>query len=108
MTEFKWQIEWMKSKPTVDGLNNVVVSAGWRCTGVQDEHSSTVYGSCNFSDPNPENFVQYDNLTEQQVLEWCWSVGVDKASAEEAIQTQINEKITPPVVMNPLPWNSLA
>ena len=30
-----WVIEWMQCKPTEGSLTDVVVTAGWRCNGVQ-------------------------------------------------------------------------
>ena len=54
--------------------------------------------------PEGGSFTPYANLTQEQVLGWCWAGGVDKAAIESGIQTQIDGQINPPVVQPPLPW----
>lgn len=98
-----WVIEWMQCKPTEGSYTDVVITAGWRCTGVQDTYTATSYGSAGF--PMPEGtFTPYDQLTQDQVLGWCWANGVDKAATEDAIQTNIDNQIDPPIIQPPLPW----
>ena len=100
-----WVIEWMQCKPTEGSLTDVVVTAGWRCNGVQDEYNSTIYSTCSF--PMPEGtFTPYADLTQEQVLGWCWANGVDQAATEAAIQVNIDNQINPPIVQPPLPWAS--
>jgi len=104
-----WVIEWMQCKPTEGQYTDVVITAGWRCNGAQTangaDYTSTVYGTCSFSQPaEGGSFTPYANLTQEQVLGWCWAGGVDKAAIESGIQTQIDGQINPPVVQPPLPW----
>jgi hypothetical protein len=103
MTTITWVIEWMQTTPTTDTPPETVLTAGWRCNGVDGTYNSTVYGTCSF--PPPEgDFTPYADLTEQQVLGWCWENGVDKAATEAAVQTQIDNQINPPTIQPPLPW----
>ena len=98
-----WVIEWMQCKPTEGSYTDVVVTAGWRCNGVQDTYNATSYGSASF--PMPEGtFTPYDQLTQQQVLGWCWANGVDKTETETSVQGAIDNQINPPIVTPPLPW----
>lgn len=98
-----WKIEWMNVKPAEGSLTNVVVTAGWRCVNQQDDVSVDAYGSCGFTMPgNP--FTPYDQLTESQVLGWCWDNGVDKAEVEANLTKQLADKLNPPIVNKPLPW----
>ena len=99
-----WVIEWMNCKPTEGSLTDVVVTAGWRCNGVQDTYTSTVYGSCAFPMPEDGQFTPYADLTQEQVLGWCYANGVDQAATEAAIQQSIDNQINPPVIQPPLPW----
>ena len=99
-----WKIQWMQCKPTEGSLTDVVVTAGWICTGAQDAYIASVYSTCTFPMPDDGQFTPYANLTEEQVLGWCWANGVDKNSAEAAVQQNINDQINPPVVQPPLPW----
>jgi hypothetical protein len=98
-----WVIEWMQTTPTTATPPETVITAGWRCNGVQDAYTASVYGTASF--PMPEGtFTPYDQLTQEQVLGWCWANGVDKDATETNIQTQIDNQINPPTIQPPLPW----
>jgi hypothetical protein len=98
-------------KPTEGSLTDVVITADWRCngtetTGTGDDaktYSGTCYGSASFAPPS-ENFTPYPDLTEAQVLGWCFSNGVNQTAIEANVVIQIAEQINPPVVALPLPW----
>ena len=98
-----WLIERLLVKPTEGSLTDVVITADWRCNGSQDNYSGTCYGSCSFAPPTG-SFTPYDQLTEAQVLDWCFANGVDQAAIEANVTAQIQNQINPPVVSLPLPW----
>jgi hypothetical protein len=103
MTTITWVIDWMQCKPT-EGLNtDVVVIAGWTCNGTQDTYTASSSGTTFFAAPEG-SFTPYNQLTQEQVLGWCWSNGVNQAAVEASIQTSIYNQINPPVVTLPLPW----
>jgi len=102
-----WTIEWMQCKPTEGQYTDVVIDAGWVCTGTQEQGGTTYVGryqgSVQF--PMPEgSFTPYNQLTQDQVLGWVWANGVDKTATEAAVQMQIDNQINPPIVQPPLPW----
>jgi hypothetical protein len=98
-----WLIERLLVKPTEGTLTDVVITADWRCNGTQDNYSGTCYGSCSFAPPSG-SFTRYEDLTEAQVLGWCYENGVDKTAIEANVTSQIENQINPPVVTLPLPW----
>jgi hypothetical protein len=98
-----WLIERLLVKPTEGPNTDVVITADWRCNGSQDQYSGTCYGSASFAPPSGD-FTPYDQLTEQQVLDWCFANGVDQAAIEANVTAQIENQINPPVVAPPLPW----
>jgi hypothetical protein len=98
-----WIIERLLVKPTEGSLTDVVITADWRCNGSQDQYSGTCYGSCSFQPPS-ENFTPYEDLTEQQVLNWCFANGVDQSAIEANVSLQIENQINPPIIAPPLPW----
>ena len=106
MTTITWIIEWMNASTTeINGHAEVVLTAGWRCNGTDGTYNASVYGAASF--PQPETggaFTPYADLTENQVLGWVWSNGVDKTSAEENVDAQLANQINPPVITPPLPW----
>lgn len=102
-TQFTWTVQWMECKPQEDGHTDVVVTAGWQCTGNDGNYSGQIYGSCSFPAPS-SSFTPYSELTQDQVLGWVWANGVDKAATEAKVEQQIQDQINPPVIQPPLPW----
>ena len=98
-----WLIERLLVKPTEGSNTDVVITADWRCNGSQDNYSGTCYGSCSFAPPS-DSFTPYEDLTQEQVLDWCYANGVDKTAIEANVTQQIENQINPPVVVLPLPW----
>lgn len=95
----------MKCLPQVQSFSNYVIECGWRCTATDADDTVSAQGSCSFlrSDISPK-FTPYDDLTEEQVLGWCWNAGVNKVDIESSLQNQLEEMKAAPVV-NVLPWS---
>ena len=98
-----WLIERLLVKPTEGSNTDVVITADWRCNGTDETYSGTCYGSTLFAPPSG-SFTPYPDLTQEQVLGWCYANGVDQAAIEANVTAQINNQINPPVVSLPLPW----
>lgn len=105
-TTFTWTISQLDCYPQIDGEVDVVTTAHWQCTGTDGAYSGQVYSTCSFPIPAGETFTPYADLTQDQVLGWCWANGVDKDATEAAVQTQIDNQINPPIVSPPLPWSN--
>jgi hypothetical protein len=97
----------MNAYPTVGSETDVVFNVHWTCYGTQTtdgkDYAASVYSTCSVPAPT-ENFTPYEDLTQEQVLGWIWSNGVDKDATEAAVQSQIDGQINPTVVTPPLPW----
>lgn len=104
-----WIIEQLWVKPTEGNLSDVVITAAWRCNDSQlvqgKEYYGTCYGTASFTSPDPSAFTPYDNLTQNQVLQWVWDSGVDKTAIEANVTQQVNQAINPPIITPPLPWS---
>jgi len=111
MITLSWIIERLLVKPTEGSLTDVVITADWRCNGTQESNvsvtpvtfSGTCYGSASFAPPTG-SFTPYDQLTEAQVLSWCFANGVDQKAIEANVSLQIENQINPPIIAPPLPW----
>ena len=107
-----WIIERLLTKPVEGSLTDVVITADWRCNGTETTgsgdtektYSGTAYGSCSFAPPSGSGFTPYKDLTQEQVLNWCFANGVDQTAIEANVTAQIENQINPPVVSLPLPW----
>ena len=103
MITLSWIIERLLVKPTEGTYTDVVITADWRCNGSQDQYSGTCYGSASFAPPTG-SFTPYPDLTQDQVLGWCFANGVDQKAIEANVTQQINDQINPPIIAPPLPW----
>ena len=97
-----WSIEKLWVQPQVGAMIGVVVSAEWRCN---HPGNGWVSSTATFTIPSGEDFTPYDQLTEEQIIAWCWSVGVDRVAAEASITPQSD--LFPEIVTPPLPWEIL-
>ena len=103
MATYTWTVTAMDCYPQAEGETDVVFTVHWTCSGVQDAYSGSVYSTCGVP-ASTGAFTPYADLTQDQVLGWIWANGVDKDSAEAAVQAQIDAQITPTVVQPALPW----
>ena len=103
MITLSWIIERLLVKPTEGTLTDVVITADWRCNGSQESFSGTCYGSTSFAPPSG-SFTPFPDLTQDQVLGWCFANGVDQAAIEANVTQQIENQINPPIIAPPLPW----
>lgn len=87
---------------TSDGF---ITTAHWTCSGVDGEFSASIYSTCSFPAGTPS--IPYAQVTEAEVLNWCWSGGVDKDATEAAVAAQIEAKKNP-VQEAGVPWATTA
>ena len=105
MTTFTWTVTQLDCYPQADNQTDVVFTVHWQLTGTNGTYTGSVYSTCSVPAPTG-TFTPYADLTQDQVLGWIWANGVDQASAEAAVQTQIENQITPPVTSPALHWIS--
>jgi hypothetical protein len=108
MTNYTWTITDLFTK-TIDGKEGYVVNAIYNVSGTDGTYSASLEaGSVQFSTEDLEEFIPYEELTEEKVLEWVKLTLTENvvASIEASIQGQIDSQINPPQVSvnTPLPW----
>ena len=104
MITYTWNISQLNCVPQAPEGADYVVVAHWNLSGTDGTYNGSVYSTCSFPVVQGESFTPYADLTQDQVLGWCWANGVDKDSAEAAVAQQIENQINPPIVSPPLPW----
>lgn len=83
MTAYNWSI-YATDRQTSDDF---ITTGHWRCTAIDGDFSATSYSTCGFPAGTPA--IPYADVTEQNVLDWCWANGVDKGATEAALAVQI-------------------
>jgi len=78
-----------------------ITTAHWTCTSVDGEYTASAYSTCSFALATPA--IPYASVTEQEVLDWCWNNGVDKAATEASLAQQI-DLLKNPVSATGTPW----
>jgi len=99
-----WIVEQLLVKRTEGSLSDVVILANWSCRASDGTYSAVSTGCTEFAPPSGSGFTPYEDLTEQQVMDWCFASGVDQKAIEANVTQQIQNQINPPVVSLPLPW----
>jgi hypothetical protein len=70
--EYKWTINNIKCYSNYNGLNNIVKNVAWTftCTDTDTNKTASVSSNSEFSNPETENFIQYSDLTINNVISW--------------------------------------
>jgi hypothetical protein len=104
-TTFTWSIKHLLSLDSTQ--QGFVCRVFAEVTGTRDGVSVTYPADVSFKEPS-ETFIPYDQLTEQQVIDWVIA-GLDPVTYEtlvnaidQAIDSQLNPPVTPQ--LTPLPW----
>jgi hypothetical protein len=106
MTTFNWQVTQLDCYPQADGQMDVVFTVHWQLTGTDGTHIGSVYSTCGVTYKADTPYTPYADLTQDIVLGWIWTNGVDKDSTEATVQAQIDNQINPPIVSPQLPWSN--
>ena len=83
---------------TSDGF---ITCAHWTASAVDGDYTASIYSTCSWAAGTPT--IPYNQVTQQEVLNWCWSSGVDKDATEAALLAQIEAQKNP-VSAQGLPW----
>lgn len=100
--DITWKINSIKCKTFENGNANVVSEINWFASATDGKFYKCVNGSVAIPFSGTK-FTAYENLTEEQVLNWAFSE-IDKDEIEANLASHINSLKNPTVVTNPLPW----
>jgi hypothetical protein len=90
---------------TTEQNPDTVIVCHWQCNGTDGTYNASIYSTCSVPSPT-DSFTPYADLTQSQVLDWCYANGVDKSATEAAVEAQLQAQINPPVVTPALPWQT--
>lgn len=81
--------------------DNFITTAHWTATVVDGDYTASIYSTCSWAPGTPT--IPYAEVTQQEVLDWCWASGVDKDATEAALAQNI-ELQKNPVIATGTPW----
>jgi len=109
MTNFKWVFGPMDCYVDKDGLTDVVYNVNWRYEATREVDEKTyfadMYGSTVVGFPDPNNFVPYNEITEEMVIGWM-EAAMDVPAMQTNLDKQIDLQIKPVIVVLPPPFKN--
>jgi hypothetical protein len=106
-TNFQWVISQLNCAVESEGLPNVINVIHWRYNATQVDGDKTyfadIYGSSSVSQPNPQNFIPYADVTEEEVISWLEKI-LPVEDMRSGLEADIALQINPVEVTLPLPW----
>ena len=93
--------QWLIEKLTVTE-GNIVTHVYWRCNGIDDANIVYFAGVCDLVIGDIP--IPYDQLTEQQVFDWCFAVENFKTGVEAEVATQLATQKAQKAAEPALPW----
>lgn len=105
VNNYKLNITKLEVNKTEGDLTDVVflVHFSYVATTEDNQYSETALGMASIASPDPENFTDFSELTEEQVKGWVESV-VNFEKYQEHLDARIQEKINPPTEAKDVPW----
>jgi hypothetical protein len=118
-----WKVNGDLETANIDGYQNVVVQVPWICTTTSQGVTVNMNGKTDLA-YNPSNpFIQYQDLTETQVIGWVQSaLGPDgvafyETKTQEALDVELNDPNRTgtlfecfikyvPLTSQPAPWSN--
>jgi hypothetical protein len=105
-TTFSWVITQLECHPLSDDKTNIIYNIIWDCCGIQEpENVAQSYrGQTNVTYTSGQPFTPYDQLTQEQILQWVFDSGINKTEIESSVQSQIDALLLPKQSTPNLPW----
>jgi len=97
MNNYTWRINAVDCYTSKDGLEKVAYNVHWSYFATNGEHTASMIGVQSVGEPNPDNFVAFENLTEDDVISWI-SAAMDVEQMQANLDKQIEDLVAPKVV----------
>lgn len=97
MNTYSWKINAVDCYTSKDGLEKVAYNIHWSYFLTNGEHTVSMIGVQSVGEPDAENFVAFEELTEETVVGWI-EAAMDVEQMQENLANQLADKIAPKVV----------
>ena len=107
-TVFSWKIDNLEIITNHDTLQDVIKSVHYTYSGTYGEYSAQISGVVDLDPPLMENYTPYQNLTQDEVINWIkkkYDISLFNKNIIEQIQAQI--PLPPVTVVYSLPWATI-
>jgi len=97
MNNYTWRINAVDCYTSKDGLEKVAYNVHWSYFATNGEHTASMIGVQSVGEPNPDNFVAFEDLTEENVIGWI-EAALDVEAMKANLDKQIEDLLAPKVV----------
>jgi len=106
VVEYKWNFNSIKVKSIEGNLKDIVVSYEWRRGLVDGEYYVDCYGSLSLENPDSDNFKDFENLSQDDFIEWTTNALTQEAidNYDVSLATQMENIKNPPIQNKIAPW----
>lgn len=99
----------MECKKHEQDLNNIITLIHWRYNATseiqQKSYFVETYGATILHSPSGENFIPYEQITEQQVISWLETL-IDVPAMQLSLEADIELQINPTDIVISLPFEN--
>lgn len=99
---YEWLVEDVERLKSFDGKPDVVSAVHWRCNAHDNQtpsHHETAFGVQSITYQQNSEFVEFDLLTKQQLVEWVkQSMGSDVDAVQQKLDAQLAMQSNPSVI----------
>lgn len=105
-TTYTWEVTNLESFETINELTNVVSVIHWTLQADDGVNSTAINGTVNLDAPEANTFVNYNDLTQEQVIGWVKTkLGTTlETGYYQYLDEKLLELAKPVVITTPLPW----
>lgn len=108
MYNYRWSIDRIDGYPEKEGLQNVIGTVSWELEIRDTEDHSIHYirESTELGNPNPENFIDYLELSQEDILGFVWN-SVGKETTEQRAKQELDDLRSPAtdkLISFGMPW----
>jgi hypothetical protein len=96
---------WTITQTDYEVSNGFITTAHWTAVATEGDFTASIYSTCSWAAGTPT--IPYADVTEAEVLQWCWDSGVDKDATEAALAQNIALQQNP-VTATGTPWSTAA
>lgn len=104
MVQYDKEILSLYTTPSMNGLSNVVKRVTVRYQAKEDTYVADIYKETYFETVDPNNFVNYSQLTEDTVLGWVELVE-DMDDMKQSLDARLLEVKSPAIIEKRIPWD---
>lgn len=105
MVEYSWEVLSLFTSPSENGLNDVVKRATWRYQAKEGSYAADVYKDTFFDSPNPDDYLNFNSLSQETVINWVKQKINLQELKDEVDQKLFDTKNPSRVLEKQKPWD---